>query len=255
MGKIKKVLAHATLEPRSITPNSVWVDLCENVHIHFRNYRFDMGVEEFAHFMAAMRAIYKPAEYAMEEVKYEEGDPNILKQLLYDVAIPHQSKYYPNRFVIEHNRDDTYHVHYRDFRLHVSKDEFEDMAKAFVNALDKEKTIVNFEEKYGPFNEQKAFTVDIEDVQPYDDGHKPFAPCAGEDHEPGIKLCMEKIKEGNKILPILVDRNGQRLDGFKRYMAFKRLGHKEIEVVWDPAERMGGQHGMPWVMEESCQSS
>jgi len=65
----------------------------------------------------------------------------------------------------------------------------------------------------------------------------------GEDHKSGIARCKEMIKAGKKLRPILVASNGQRLDGFKRYMAHKELGHKTIEVIVDPNGRMGGQDG------------
>lgn len=262
MGSIKKVLSLKTLEPRSITAKMLWLDLCENIHYHHRNYRLEMSVGEFAEFVSAVKNLYKAAEHTMERVQFKEGDPNFLTQLQFATEVNNASDYFPNRLSLEWNRDDTYHLHYRDFRLHLTKDEFDDLADAFIEGKRIRDEFVPFEKKYGPFKEAKTMKVDIEDVQPYDAGHKPGGFCLDaavddptREHEEGIKACMELIKQGKKIVPILVAPNGQRLDGYKRYMAFKRLGHKEIEVFVDPNGKMGGQHKMDWVQEESCASS
>lgn len=258
MGHIKKVLASQHLEPRSITPRMIWVDLCENIHIHYRNFRFDMSKQEFATWMCAMNCLYKASEYSMHKFKFEEGDPNNLKQLQFRQEINNNSDYYPNRAVLEWNRDDTYHFHYRDFRLHMSEDEFEDIAGMFVKGLEQKKAFQAFGKKYSinGLREPKCMEVEIEDVQPYDAGHKPGGHCfditkddATDDHESGIEACMELIKAGKRIRPILVASDGQRLDGYKRYMAFKRLGYKRIPVIVDPQGRMGGQDGMSWELE------
>lgn len=249
MGDIKKLLAHEQLEPRSITPNALWVDLCENVHIHFRNIRFDMSIKEFCQFMAGMHNLWKAAEQQIEIGKFEEGDPNILNHMRFNEAFSNSSDYYPNRFLVEWNKDGTYHIHYRDLRLHLSQDEFEDFQRAFRNAEVVKKEFIPFSEKYGPFEKGKAVrkTVDLMDIQPYDNGHKPFAPCADHDHEPGILKVMELIKEGKSILPILVNSQGQRLDGFKRYVAYKRLFITKVDVYVDDEAPMGGQDRMSWI--------
>lgn len=254
MGAIKKVLAEEVLEPRSVTPNGLWVDLCENIHIHFRNLRLDMSIEEFSKFMAGMHNLYKAAEHTIEQSDFKEGDPNILKQLMFQESFSHSSAYYPNRLSVEWNKDDTYHVHYRDLRIHLSQDEFEDFERAFTEAKRLRSEYLPFAKKYGPFKEAKVMPVDIDDVQPYDAGHKPGGMCldpvkddATRDHEEGIEKVMALIEKGEKILPILVGPDGQRLDGYKRYMAFKRLGHKQIEVMIDPNGKMGGQDGQSWL--------
>lgn len=248
VGNTRKVLAKDMLEPRYLTANMLWVDLCENVHIHYRNLRIDMSCEEFANFMCAMKNLYKAAEYQMEQDKFEEGDPNYLRQIKYINPLNTSSDYYPNRLVIEAQRDDTYHIHYRDLRLHLTEDEFDDMANSFQRAKEEKDKFRPFHLKYGRFKEKKRMMVDIDDIQPYDAGHLPLTECAMYDHRPGIEACKKLISEGKKVLPILIRPDGQRLDGFKRYMAFKELGHKEIEVIVDPDGKMGGQHEAP--MEE-----
>lgn len=259
MGHIKQVLAEKTLEPRSVTPNMIWVDLCENLHIHYRNLRLEFSVEEFAVFMCAMQNLYKAAEHKMEDWKFEEGDPNFLTQIQFKKPLNNSSHYYPNRLVLEANRDGTFHLHYRDLRVHLSADEYDDLERAVVQGKARREAFVPFHEKYGinGLKEPRRMTVAIEDVQPYDAGHKPGGVCfdiakedATFDHEQGIEACMKEIEAGRKILPILVSTDGQRLDGYKRYMAHLRSGAREIEVIVDPAGKMGGQHGLGFLDEE-----
>tara|TARA_Y100000310_G_scaffold342437_2_gene445707 strand:- start:321 stop:899 length:579 start_codon:yes stop_codon:yes gene_type:complete len=186
-----------------------------------------------------MHNLYKASEYAIDKYDFEEGDPNVLKQLIYKNAISTNSEYYTNRLLIEHNRDDTYHIHYRDIRIHLTKDEFEDMANAFIKAKKDDDELKPF--KYADVEDVTRVTVPIDDIQPYDEGHRCLA--IDSEHREGIEVVKKLIKEGKKIRPILVATNGQRLDGFKRYMAQKELGYKEIEVIVDPNGVMGGQHG------------
>jgi len=62
-----------------------------------------------------------------------------------------------------------------------------------------------------------------------------------EDHLKDIEYIKSVLKRGKKIMPILVADNEDgtytRLDGFKRCIAYKELGYKNIEAfVCNPAE-------------------
>jgi hypothetical protein len=239
MGNIRKVLSAETTTPRYITPDAIWVDLCEDVHLHYRNLRLDMSENEWAEFKAAIHNLGMGAEQSAEEYRYVEGDPNFLISIQYKHRLKSDTDYYPNRVVIELQRDNTAHFHYRDLRIHMSEGEFLQIANMFKQALEEYKTIEEFPYK----NVEKAMrvTVPIDSIQPYDAGHLPLEPDRWSDHTSGIRHAKELIKAGKKIRPILVAPNGNRLDGFKRYMAFKELGYKEIEVIIDPFGEMGGQ--------------
>lgn len=244
MGNIRKVLNLNVLEPRTMTPNQLWVDICEDIHLHFRNYRLDFSMKEFAQFCGNLHNLYKAWEFHTNEMDYEEGDPNILKSLFANETWPADSTYYPNRLSIEEQRDGTYHIHYRDLRIHLSRDEFDDFLEGMVKAKEERAKLKPF--SLCDVTEPTTAEVDIEEVQPYDAGHLPGGVCFDHDHRPGIEKVKELIKGGKKIRPILVATNGQRLDGYKRYMAYKELGHKTIPVVVDPKGKMGGQDGLSW---------
>ena len=111
--------------------------------------------------------------------------------------------------------------------------------------------------------------IETDMINPYDVNHPPGRP--DEDHLRGIEMTMTLITSGESILPILVrefdadsdpgygwqasDKSAgppegyryQRLDGFKRYMAHKQLGHDKIECIIDNASFPGGQHRMGMV--------
>jgi len=235
MGNIKKVLAMKDIASRQISSTTVWADLCENIHLHIRNIRFDFSELEWAHFRAAINSLGIIVEKIAVEKKYKEGDPNYLIQARYDVPINANTTYYPDRVLIELNRDNTVHFHYRDLRLHFALEEFDKIADLFIEAKDKFSKLKEF-----PYKEAVQAWIDIGLIQPYDAGHR--ALSTDQEHKDGIEYVKGLIQEGKHIRPILVNTEGQRLDGFKRYMAAKELGHKEIECIIDPFGVMGGQH-------------
>jgi hypothetical protein len=238
MGHIKNFLSGEIIEHRSITPNMIWTDLCENVHLHYRNLRLEFSELEFASFRAAINMLGRAVELVSVEKDYSEGDPNFLVQQMFNTPLSSDSDYYSNRVTLELQKDNTVHFHYRDLRLHWSFGEFKSIAKMFVAALDK--INANEQEELIPKVEKATvMELPITAVQPYDEGHRPLA--IDKKHREGIDFIKEEIKNGVKIRPILVNQEGQRLDGFKRYMAFKELGFARIVCVVDPFGQMGGQ--------------
>ena len=243
MGEIKKVLAMGEVEPRCITANALWTDLCEDIHLHFRNTRFDFSEKEWAHFRAAINQLGMAVEMVAEEQDYVEGDPNFLIQQIYNTPPKTDSDYYPNRISIELQKDNTVHFHYRDLRLHFSNNEFKQVAQMFVDALKQYKNLKPF-----PYKVSKAArfnNVPIDLIQPYDAGHRPMV--IDEEHRKGIEYVKSLILSGEKIRPILVDCEGQRLDGFKRYMAQKEMGFETIDIIVDPFGEMGGQNNQGFI--------
>ena len=118
--------------------------------------------------------------------------------------------------------------------------------------------------------------VPIEEINPYDIVHKedPTSPhgylCYDlhetQAHEESIQVCIELIKRGHKILPISIvpidlrdkeysgplkkGQKYQRLDGFKRYMAWKRLAYEKIPcyIFHSVNIRPGNQKYRPWII-------
>ncbi len=246
MGAIKKVLSALRISPRYLTARGIWGDLCENVHLHYRNIRFDFSVKEWAAFCAAINNIQKGIEFSIEDKKYREGDPNFLLQVQYNVSLESDSDYYPNRSVLEIQQDNTVHFHYRDIRLHWTSDEFEVIARQFSEAMGVYTKQNDF--PYKVVTKPVILAVELDDIQPYDKGHRPLAE--DQEHREGIEYVKQLMQEGKKIRPILVDTQGQRMDGYKRYIAHKELGHRIIRCLVDPNARMGGQHNQSFLDDE-----
>lgn len=108
--------------------------------------------------------------------------------------------------------------------------------------------------------------VPIDAVNPTDRCHIGI----DQQHRAGIEVVKELIARRQPILPILVRDFGndvnadycgrafnqsrglpthyvyQRLDGFKRLMAYKELGHTHVDCYVDDSAFPGGQHSLPW---------
>jgi hypothetical protein len=130
-------------------------------------------------------------------------------------------------------------------------------------------------------NRHRAFPLnrarlDIDTINPYDRNH--FPGRIDDEHKRGIEVAKRLISQGKNILPVLVrdfnidsdpercgrafnlssglavDFRYQRLDGFKRYMAYKELGHKVIECIVDNNSFPGGQHKMDFIEKSKRRS-
>lgn len=150
MGAIKKVLCERELPERELHNSRLFVDLSENVHIHFREIRLMFGVEEFFEFTDVIR------ESAREVKKYLEKHPDYKEQEVFDGLLvaggikrqttplqkspkPHESKYFPNRLQIELQEEkviDSIHIHFRDYRLVMNFETFRELANGMKEALD-----------------------------------------------------------------------------------------------------------------------
>ena len=245
MGDDRLILSHKELEPRHLYATRFLSDLCENIHFHYRNTRFEFSVKEWCEFITAVHIFYMGLDLIIEEEDYEEGEFGAQKEINFDRQIAADSEYFPNRFLIEWTYDNTYHIHYRDFRLEVTEGEFKSICDAFEEAKKKRNEWKPYD--FGKIKEPTRMTIPMEVICPYDTGHK-FG-WEREDHREGIDIVKKLIKKGKKIRPILINDKGFRLDGYKRYMAFKELGYKEIEVIVDPLGIKGQQRGESFVEE------
>lgn len=258
MGKIKRQLALKDLNPRCVTPNHLYMDLCEDVHIHYRNIRFDMTVKEWALFIAMLNQIQVAADQVMTQTKYQEGDPNFMMQIMPKNTLCADSEYFPNRLSIEWQEGNTIHIHYRDLRLDLDFNEFLIFAKAMGEAV-ANLTKPNAFEAVKDITEPALIKVAVDEIQPYDNGHRPGE--MNKEHREGIEICKKLIADGKRIRPILITKDGIIIDGHKRYWAQKESGLKEIEAIVDPdwvitlgKDKMmyilGGQFRMPFDIQE-----
>jgi hypothetical protein len=150
MGAIKKILLNKELPERELHNSRLFVDLSENIHIHFREIRLMFGVEEFFEFFSILK------EGARDIKKYLRRNPDYKEQEVFDGILvgggakrqiiplqkspkPHESKYFPNRLQIELQEEkviDAIHIHYRDYRLVMNIETFRELVTGMKEALD-----------------------------------------------------------------------------------------------------------------------
>ena len=150
-------------------------------------------------------------------------------------------EYFPERLIVE--ECENIHIHFRNHRIELSTGEFIQFAECMADALKQ-------------FRDRGEIQkLPIAEVDPYDTFHLKGFEHSDEYHRDGIEKVKELIIQGKPILPILVripvgdQKLYKRQDGFKRYFAFKELGHTEIDCYVVENRCLGAQHGMPWIME------
>ena len=149
MGAIKKILVKKDLPGRELHNSRMFVDLSENIHIHFREIRLMFGVEEFFEFFDILK------EGAADIKKYLRRHPEYKEQEVMDGILvgggakrqiiplkkspkPHVSKYFPNRLQIELQEEkviDAIHIHYRDYRFVMNFETFRAFTHGMQEAL------------------------------------------------------------------------------------------------------------------------
>ena len=124
MGTVDKILSEVELPDRDEHNCRVFIDLAENVHIHYREHRLVFNVDEY---MEVAKTFIEGAVKLKQRV--EQGykvNKNYQTEIIggsqkepMNVEDPHKS-YFNNRMVIEKQAKgvmDDIHIHYRDYRL------------------------------------------------------------------------------------------------------------------------------------------
>ena len=128
MGNVKRLIAEEVLPDREHYYQKLWCDLCENIHIHLRNIRLEFSKKEWADLIKHLSGAYH------EINKFKDYKENSGTQLMLVTPgmdnITKKSDYYNNRFRIEDEHDGSVHVHYRDIRLHMTREEYNQIANA-----------------------------------------------------------------------------------------------------------------------------
>ncbi len=168
MGEIKKVLSTRHLPDREEHNSRLFVDLSEQVHIHFREFRSQFSVEEFYEYADTITRSAKDLKrYLKWHPKYREQEhfdvvtvalgPEQQTRPFISSPVPHKSKYFPNRLQVELQGEeviDEIHIHYRDYRLAMNREtlrEFADGIGEAVTALDSYLAVQDYQPKMHPF--------------------------------------------------------------------------------------------------------
>lgn len=108
MGNIREIL-YTQKVPKSMLNNRFTVELCENVHLHYRNLRLEFSKEEFLFLLKHLKEI---DEEEIETFPYDED----FKFLVKTFNLP-ESTEFDDRLQIEEQEEGHFHVHYRNLRL------------------------------------------------------------------------------------------------------------------------------------------
>ena len=74
MGSIRKILSSRTLPDRERHHSRLFIDLAENIHIHFREYRFVFSLDEYFEFVDTVeRSTLDVRSFLEQNSDYEEG--------------------------------------------------------------------------------------------------------------------------------------------------------------------------------------
>lgn len=109
MGRIAYILKKKKINIPPLN-NRFTVELCENVHIHYRNLRLEFSKEEFLHILSLLQNI------DINRVKNFECSDYAYEELVKDFNLPDET-YYNKRLQIEQQIEGHYHLHYRNLRL------------------------------------------------------------------------------------------------------------------------------------------
>lgn len=149
MGSVRKILYKSILPEREKHHGRMFIDLCENIHIHHREFRTVFSLNEYFEYANILLKSTEDLKYYLaQNQEYKEGEYHntVLiaggKQrqfaFLQESPSPHHSRYFPNDFAIELQDEhitDEIHIHYRDFRIAMNREQFKKMATGFQDAL------------------------------------------------------------------------------------------------------------------------
>ena len=89
------------------------VELCENVHVHYRNLRLEFPKEEFLKILRVMKSL---DEEEIENFEYGDDRPINIKSLFEGYILPKETEF-NNRLILEEQVGGHYHLHYRNLRV------------------------------------------------------------------------------------------------------------------------------------------
>jgi ParB-like nuclease domain len=265
MGAVKKLLAGKTLKEREKHNSRALVDLCENIHIHYREFRLIFSLDEYFEFVNIVnKSTQDVRNYLYNNPEYKEREyPTTImiacgkdrqRKFLENSPQPHRSTYHNNHFAIELQEEfvtDEIHVHWRDLRIALNRENFKDVAEAFIEA---HQNLTDFERKYAyqraphtdrdiiDFNSHKQLDgervqgtvlLDLEKIASFwfKDLQSEWKP-----NRAYIENLKARFASKEPVPPLIVSKpNGDGIhtivNGHHRYLAAREAGLAQVEVV------------------------
>jgi len=114
MGHIKNIIKQAKV-CKPLLNNRFTVELCENVHIHYRNLRMEFPKDEFLLILKKLKSINE------EEVKQFVYGKDQFESMIHSLDLPEETEF-NDRFQVEEQMNGQVHVHYKNLRLELRGD-------------------------------------------------------------------------------------------------------------------------------------
>lgn len=133
MGIIKKIMYRNNIlgKPRH---RSLFLDMEENIHIHYRDLRIELSRGEFEEITNTFIKQSQELQAIIHEKGYQDGKLANANQddvrIWTESHLKHDVKYHPQRFSLEECTDG-YHLHYRNYKLLIDPTEFRQIAQLF----------------------------------------------------------------------------------------------------------------------------
>ena len=133
MGVIKKILYRGNIlgEPRH---RNFFLDMEENIHIHYRDLRIELSRGEFEDIVSAFVKQSAELMAIIEEKRYQDGKLANANQedvrIWTESRLKHEVKYHPARLSLE-ECGDGYHFHYRNYKFLIDPPEFRQLVCLF----------------------------------------------------------------------------------------------------------------------------
>jgi Ser/Thr protein kinase RdoA (MazF antagonist) len=133
MGIIKKIIYREDIlgKPRH---RSLFLDMEENIHIHYRDLRIELSRSEFEEIAKIFSKQSHELQTIIDEKDYQDGKFANANQddvrIWTESRLNHDVKYHPQRFSLEECTDG-YHLHYRNYKLLIDPAEFRQIAGLF----------------------------------------------------------------------------------------------------------------------------
>jgi hypothetical protein len=135
MGRIARIIQKKDI-PEPLFNNRFTLELCENIHIHYRNLRIEMTKEEFLPLLKLLREVDE------ETIKRFDYNDFNFKYLINYNNLPSET-FFNNRLQIERQIEGHYHLHYRNFRL-----EFKNIEEIGIKDSKLERLFLRLNRKY-----------------------------------------------------------------------------------------------------------
>ncbi|MBI5437362.1 MAG: phosphotransferase [Nitrosomonadales bacterium] len=135
MGVIKKMFHRGNILGKQ-RHRHFFLDMEENIHIHYRDLRIELSRGEFEDICDAFRKQSQELLTIINEKNYQDGKlPNANRddvRIWTESLLKHEVKYHPQRFSLE-ECSDGFHFHCRNYKLLFNEAEFRQIAKLFKN--------------------------------------------------------------------------------------------------------------------------